>query len=206
MYPTLETTESLLKSEHDFNVWDHPLEKGRHIPLHWHDFFEFELIVTGELQHICNGRECRATAGSAYLMSSQNFHELTALTDSHIYSLHFNKRILPPEILPWIGYHDLHFQFNERETRHLERRFLEMLKESEQKLPFYALSSQSIITEIIITRSEKQQTEAFLRHRSRYSRRSLTLTSTFRNSLRLPSWQDIFPSLRTTSACCLKSR
>lgn len=155
MYPTLETTESLLKSEHDFNVWDHPLEKGRHIPLHWHDFFEFELIVTGELQHICNGRECRATAGSAYLMSSQNFHELTALTDSHIYSLHFNKRILPPEILPWIGYHDLHFQFNERETRHLERRFLEMLKESEQKLPFYALSSQSIITEIIITALRK---------------------------------------------------
>lgn len=151
MYPVLETTESLHKSEHDFSVWDHPLYAGRHIPLHWHDFFEFELIVAGELEHICNGRTYTITAGSAYLMSSQNFHELTALTDSHIYSLHFDKKMLPPEVIPLLGYHDLHFQFDETETRQLEARFLELIKETDQKLPLYTLSSHSIITEIIIT-------------------------------------------------------
>lgn len=155
MYPVLETQESLSKSEHDYSIWDHPLEAGRHIPLHWHDYFEFELVVKGELKHLCNGRDCRATTGSAYLMSFQNFHELTALTDTHIYSLHFDKKLLPPEILPWIGYHDLHFQFNEKETRQLENRFLELLKENDQKLPFYAMNSRSIITEIIVTAIRK---------------------------------------------------
>lgn len=155
MQPLLENTESLRKSEHNFSVWNHPLEMGRHIPLHWHDYFEFELIVNGELKHICNGRSCRATAGSAYIMSSLNFHELTALTDSHIYSLHFDKSILFSEILPWINYHDLHFQFDENETQLLERQFQKLLEESEQQLPFYSLNCRSIITEIIITALRK---------------------------------------------------
>lgn len=150
MRPVLETEESLHRNKHNFGIWDHPIEAGRHIPLHWHDYFEFELIVSGELSHICNGNESTLTAGCAHLMSPQDFHELTTLKLSHIYSLHFDKKILPPELSKALEYHDLHFKFDYEETKYIENKFLELLKEEKEQLPFYQFNIKNIIAEILI--------------------------------------------------------
>lgn len=155
MSPNLETVESVHKSKYDFTVWDHPLEAGRHIPLHWHDYLEFELIVSGQMEHVFNGRKSILEAGSAYLMCYNDFHELTALTDVHIYSLHFNKSLLPPEIAQYLDYNKFHYQFQEEETAQLEQLMKKVIREDEEKLSFHTLLIQNIITEIVVSMIRK---------------------------------------------------
>lgn len=157
MHPILETEESLQKNKDNFGIWDHPIEEGRHIPLHWHDYFEFELIVEGEVSHTCNGNTQILTAGCAHLMSPQDFHELTMHSYTHIYSLHFSKKILPPELLQTFDYHDLHFKFTPEESRYLENKFLRLIKEENEQLPFYKLNMVNIISEILIFALRKSQ-------------------------------------------------
>lgn len=45
-------------------------------PLHWHDFFEIEIITEGSGIQILNGREYEIKKGCAYLLSPSDFHEI----------------------------------------------------------------------------------------------------------------------------------
>lgn len=85
--------------------------------LHWHDFFELEFVISGKGRHIFNGIECELKAGSAFLLTQVDFHQVipvdnldlcTIMFPDHIidsdlvaklWSLHHSQRIidLPPE-------------------------------------------------------------------------------------------------------------
>lgn len=85
--------------------------------LHWHDFFEFEFVISGKGRHIFNGIECDLKAGSAFMLTQVDFHQVipvdnldlcTIMFPDHIidsdlvaklWSLHHSQRIidLPPE-------------------------------------------------------------------------------------------------------------
>ena len=46
----------------------------RCIPLHWHEYYEFELVVSGTGTQICNGVENILKKGSLTVISPQDFH------------------------------------------------------------------------------------------------------------------------------------
>ena len=48
------------------------------IHMHWHDYFEFEILLSGNATHICNGQKHRATRGGAWILSQLDFHALVA--------------------------------------------------------------------------------------------------------------------------------
>lgn len=137
--------------ENGYSINDYLLEPGRHIPLHWHDYLEFEFIVSGKVKHIYNNKEYLLESGSACLMCHYDFHELTTLTDVHMYSIHFDKKLLVSELAPSLGYNKFHCRFDEAETLLLEQKIKELLKESDEKLPYYALNIKSKINEIVIS-------------------------------------------------------
>lgn len=43
--------------------------------LHWHEYFELELILSGKAYHILNGKTYELTKGSAFILSPSDFHE-----------------------------------------------------------------------------------------------------------------------------------
>lgn len=141
--------------ENDYSINDYLLEPGRHIPLHWHDYLEFEFIVSGQIKHIYNNKEYLLEPGSACLMCYYDFHELTTLTDVHMYSIHFDKSLLVPELAQSLEYNKFHCRFSETETALLEQKIKELLKESDEKLPFYTLNIKSKINEIVISMIRK---------------------------------------------------
>ena len=47
-------------------------------PLHWHDFFEIELIKEGSGTHILNGKKYPISKGCAYLLRPADYHEITS--------------------------------------------------------------------------------------------------------------------------------
>ena len=48
----------------------------RTIPLHWHTYYEIELVTSGVGHHICNSIENDLEEGIVFLLSPQDFHQL----------------------------------------------------------------------------------------------------------------------------------
>jgi AraC-like DNA-binding protein/mannose-6-phosphate isomerase-like protein (cupin superfamily) len=51
----------------------------RHVDVHWHDYYELSLVLSGEAEHVVNGRSRTVGPGSAFLLSPADFHAIRAV-------------------------------------------------------------------------------------------------------------------------------
>ena len=72
----------------------------RTIPLHWHTYYELELILEGEGTHICNSVASSLKKGTVFVLSPQDFHQIDCLNDNeiHVISLCFQEEIFSSEV------------------------------------------------------------------------------------------------------------
>lgn len=77
--------------------WDVPKMKST---MHWHDYFEFEILMDGEITHILNGKSYTLKRGYAHLLRYSDFHTMIPITEERVYLLNFNFDVLalPEEI------------------------------------------------------------------------------------------------------------
>jgi AraC-like DNA-binding protein len=69
------SVESLLLPDTGARVMQPAL---RDVGVHWHDYYELSLVISGEAEHVLNGRSHRIGPGSAFLLSPADFHSLHA--------------------------------------------------------------------------------------------------------------------------------
>ncbi|HYO31652.1 MAG TPA: AraC family transcriptional regulator [Nocardioidaceae bacterium] len=55
------------------------LQHVHNVDVHWHDFYELAYVVEGHAEHRVNGVPHELSAGSAFLMTPADFHELHTL-------------------------------------------------------------------------------------------------------------------------------
>lgn len=69
--------------------------------IHWHDYFEFEILVDGEIAHMLNGQSYTLTRGCAHLLRYSDFHTMIPITEERVHLLNFNfdTFALPEEII-----------------------------------------------------------------------------------------------------------
>lgn len=70
-------------------------------PLHWHDFYEFEYIHKGHAVQVINGKEYKATPGTAALLSPVDFHCYKNVSPDDpliVFNVKFSDLILPTEL------------------------------------------------------------------------------------------------------------
>lgn len=82
--------ENYFASDDDF----HSMKAHRNLlssnwPIHFHNHYEIELILSGEGVHFINGREMQISAGSLYLMTPSDLHSLTPLSPVTLINLQF---------------------------------------------------------------------------------------------------------------------
>ncbi len=68
-------------------------QQVRHVDVHWHDFYELAYVIDGQAEHRVNGVPHELSAGSAFLMTPADFHELHTLGDQPV--SYFNVVIHP---------------------------------------------------------------------------------------------------------------
>ena len=124
---------------------------GRTFPLHWHDFIEFEFVVSGKAKHVLNDEEYLLERGSAHILNYYDFHELTMLEDSVLYCIHFDISMLNPKILQFLQYRNFHCIFNEEETIKITDRILELMAEKEATDTLRNIMIKNLINELVIT-------------------------------------------------------
>ena len=83
-------------------------------------------------------------------MCYYDFHELTALTDVKLYSIHFSQNIMDPEISQYLDFNKFHCMLTDDETHKIVHRIQELTAETEKRQPFSNRIIQNIISEIVI--------------------------------------------------------
>lgn len=68
-------------------------------PLHWHNYFEIEIVTDGEAVHTLNGKKHLISKGSAYILKTTDFHEVETQSSVKIYNISFKENVLDEKLL-----------------------------------------------------------------------------------------------------------
>ncbi len=102
--------------------------------LHWHDYYELELIVGGKGAHVFNGERYPLGRGCAYLLTPKDFHTVIESEEEPLalYNINFNEQILPPDILQQLtnAPRGITVRFDEGDTQRFSALCDEMIAES----------------------------------------------------------------------------
>lgn len=123
---------------------------GTVYPIHWHDFYEFEIIRSGQAEHIHNNTRSVVSEGSAFLICLNDFHGITALTDLELYSIHFSKDLLPPELADYIEVGKFACWFDSEQARGVTEKLLQMDTEARTDQPFADRMIRDLLEQILI--------------------------------------------------------
>ncbi|MBP3361267.1 MAG: helix-turn-helix domain-containing protein [Clostridia bacterium] len=68
-------------------------------PLHWHDFFEIDIVLSGSGYQNLNGTEYPLKRGVMYILRPTDFHGLYADEPIEVYNIMFHENILSDEFI-----------------------------------------------------------------------------------------------------------
>ena len=75
------------------------LAAGMSYPLHWHDYFECEILLEGTAEHRCNEEVQTIHAGAAYILTYEDIHAFRVLENARIFAIRFREDLLAPDII-----------------------------------------------------------------------------------------------------------
>jgi len=81
-------------SESNFHVYSELKTFDSEIYLHWHNFYELEIILEGYGMHVLNGYEYEVKRGDAFLLNPTDFHTLKATAPMKLWHISFDESIL----------------------------------------------------------------------------------------------------------------
>lgn len=90
------TAADQIGSERHINV---QTRTSTHFPLHWHNYFEIEIVAGGNGIHILNGAEYSISQGDAYLLTPTDFHEIVADSSLDLINISFDSEMLTEQQL-----------------------------------------------------------------------------------------------------------
>lgn len=123
---------------------------GFHFPLHWHNYIEFEILLSGHGTHVCNGREYEISAGDVWLMSFCDFHAVTLDTDSLIMQIGFNRGFLLPELEAQVATCGLCSRFDEKTMEEVRELCFLLDREGRERGAFYETARKAIVNRLAV--------------------------------------------------------
>lgn len=128
------------------------IQKGEQYALHWHDFFEYEIILDGQAKHVHNQNRELLGAGCAYLMSYYDFHSFYALEDTRLLSIQFRDYAIDPELAQYLsfGVRRLAACYESQKLQKIREQIERMQKEQKEAMPFYRHMMEKILSELVI--------------------------------------------------------
>lgn len=79
------------------------INKVKSFELHWHEFYEIEVVTEGVGTHIVNGKAYEWRRGEMHLLRLVDFHEIDLQTNGELHLIQIKPALLPPEFLKALG-------------------------------------------------------------------------------------------------------
>ena len=74
------------------------------IPTHWHNFYEFDIILSGKGETVCNGKKYELKRGAVSLLSPLDFHGYKCDEHIEVINVHFHERDINYELLDRLSF------------------------------------------------------------------------------------------------------
>lgn len=127
-----------------------PFKAGIAHPSHWHDYYEFELLLEGTCIHSFGNTTYEMKKGSAYLITPIESHGIEIISDSVILNFRFNIEFFQPHIAEFIStLTNSTAHFDETEMKYITERIEKVYNDKFNSI-FYHEMAQSILTEVMI--------------------------------------------------------
>ncbi|HZG56866.1 AraC family transcriptional regulator [Paenibacillus sp.] len=97
-HPERLLNEQYLTLSSPFRMYKHEVDAP--IAVHWHEFYELALVVSGEGTHVLNGTPHPIRRGLSFLLTPADFHELTPHPGDtvRLYNIIFSRQYLRDEL------------------------------------------------------------------------------------------------------------
>lgn len=120
---------------------------------HWHDYFEFEMVLDGAYEHTVSGEKKIAERGSAWIMTPLDYHSLTCLSDTILVNISFTGEDIDSEITNLLSSSAGGFlcEFDEETTANILNKCERARREMADKPPLWDCSVTNIVEDIIVT-------------------------------------------------------
>ncbi len=127
-------------------------DRGFSFPNHWHNYFEFEIVLDGEYEHNVFNEKRIARRGSAWIMSYLDYHSFVCTEEGHILNISFSGKNIDKDIIEILleSVGGFICEFDSEKTEEISKKAHLALNEMELQLPFWTQNVKSIAESIII--------------------------------------------------------
>lgn len=143
-----------LNSE-SFAIHKHHFPCGTTFPSHWHDYVEFQIVISGSIQHTLHNTSQLCGPGSAHIISYYDFHGFTVLEDAEIFVIQFVNNFLPTELSQYLSTNSLFYHFSENELSDTKAQVEKIYEKQNSTFHFRDLYIKSVLSELILLILEK---------------------------------------------------
>lgn len=63
--------------------------------LHWHDFFEIELVLSGRATHLLNGKEYPLGRGDIFVLNPSDYHGIRVIEELELINIMLDESLIP---------------------------------------------------------------------------------------------------------------
>ena len=121
-------------------------------PLHWHDFFEIEIILGGKGSHKLNGNTYSLEKGDMYLLTPTDYHEVIPHGGVEIFNIMFHENLLSDDFLDIVsGYSgDIMLRLDEKDFEDVVMLCTLLNKEYSKENPYRDVFIKNIMQCLII--------------------------------------------------------
>lgn len=67
--------------------------------LHWHDFFEIELVLSGKATHLLNGREYPLGRGDIFVLNPSDYHGIHVIEELELINIMLDESLIRTQLL-----------------------------------------------------------------------------------------------------------
>lgn len=129
------------------------LSPGQRIPPHWHDYFEYETVLSGHARHIYNGKAYSMERGYTYLLSYCDYHSFHSVDNVTVLNVRFRESMLNRSILKHITQkpNKLICALSEEETEKIADSIMRLNNEVINPKAFSDIIKTGIISDLVIS-------------------------------------------------------
>lgn len=146
-----EEKEALLRD--GIIVRDNIIAANTFHPMHWHDYMELEIVISGSVEYIYNQSFYTARRGNAFLMSNYDIHSLKNHEEVCILNIRFTEKATDEDLYRYIASGANRFEgvLTESETEYVLSQTQKLKHELANKNSFRQIMIKNLMTDILLT-------------------------------------------------------
>lgn len=125
------------------------LTQGRIILPHWHNYYELEIVLGGQIDHTINKKSMVMSQGSVYFLSPVDFHSVKCIEEADIINIAFDESMVSKNLTEVLSHQTNHVPvLNDDDFAYLCERTERLNRERSEDI-FQNEVASAIITEIL---------------------------------------------------------